>query len=52
MCKMLILRPILSTNVGSRVRGLHFGLGLDLPPYLVYVSSEGSGKSEQLRRHA
>ena len=32
------------------VSGLNFYLGLNLYPYLVYASSEGSGESAHLRR--
>ena len=32
-------------DVSNVARGLDFGLGLNLHPYLMYASSEGSGES-------
>ena len=37
------------SGVSSKVGGLNFGLSLHLHPYLMLVSSDGSGKSVYMR---
>ena len=39
-------------DISSGYAILNYGFGLHLHPYFVYASSDGSGESAHLRRHA